>query len=167
MILTKKEILEKSKTWGLYFISLLYISMNAYLIKRDIYWGLLLPVAFILLYLYIFKLDIVLLLITFATPLAINLTNSEFGVAISFPTEPMMFGILILFLIKLLYEHAFDRVILRHPLTLLIILSLLWIFVTSMTSQLPSFPLNFSCHGYGLLSPFTSWPFTCSETSKM
>lgn len=154
MNLTGKEILEKSKTWGLYIICVLYIGLNAYLVKRDFYWGLLIPVFFILLYLYLYKLNIVLLLITFLTPVAINITNTEFGVAMSFPTEPMMFGILIIFLVKLFYEQAFDKTILKHPLTIFIILSLVWIFITSLTSEIPVVSFKFLVSRLWFVVPF-------------
>jgi len=154
MNLTGKEILERSKTWGLYIICILYIGLNAYLVKRDFYFGLLIPVFFILLYLFIYKLDIILLLITFLTPLAINLTYSDFGFAMSFPTEPMMVGVLIIFIIKLIYEHSFDKIILKHPLTILIILNLVWLFLTSLTSQIPLVSFKFLVARLWFVVPF-------------
>ena len=154
MNLTGKELLEKSKTWGLYIICILYIGLNAYLVGRDFYWGLVFPVFLILLYLYLYKLDIVLLLITFLTPLAITISDSEFGVAMSFPTEPMMFGILILFLIKLSYEHTFDKTILKHPLTIIIILNLVWIFITCLTSDIQIVSFKFLIARLWCVVPF-------------
>jgi putative inorganic carbon (hco3(-)) transporter len=154
MNLTGKEILEKSKTWGLYTICILYIILNTYLVKRDFYWGLLIPVFLIMLYLYIYKLDIVLLIITFLTPLSISMSNTDFGFAMSFPTEPMMFGIIIVFIIKLVYEHGFDRTILKHPLTIIIIMNLLWLFITSLTSQLPVVSFKFLVSRSWFVVPF-------------
>ncbi len=154
MNLTGKEILERSKTWGLYIICILYIGLNAYLVKRDFYWGLLIPVFVILLYLFIYKLDIILLLITFLTPLAINLTYSDYGVAVSVPTEPMMIGVLIIFIIKLINEQAFDKLILKHPLTIFIILNLVWLFITSLTSQIPLVSFKFLVSRLWFVVPF-------------
>jgi putative inorganic carbon (hco3(-)) transporter len=154
MNLKGKEILEKAKTWGLYIICILYIGLNTYLVKRDFYWGLLIPVGFIMLYLFIYKLDIILLLITFSTPLAISLTDTEFGIAISFPTEPLMFAVLIIFIIKLIYERAFDKEILKHPLTIVIILSLVWLFITSLTSEIPLVSFKFLIARLWFVVPF-------------
>jgi putative inorganic carbon (hco3(-)) transporter len=154
MNLTGKEILEKSKTWGLYIICILYIGFNAYLVRKDIYWGLLTPLFFVLLYLFLYKLDIILLLITFATPLAINLMSPEFGIAVSFPTEPMMFGILIIFIIKLIYEHTFDKTILKHPLTIIIILHLVWLLITCLTSEIPIVSFKFLIARLWFVIPF-------------
>ena len=154
MNLTGKEILERSKIWGLYIICILYIGINAYLVRREFYWGLLVPAFIILLYLFLYKLDIILLLITFMTPLAINLINPEFGVAVSFPTEPLMFGVLILFIIKLTFDRSFDKSIIRHPLSILIILDLVWILITCLTSQLPMVSFKFLIARLWFVVPF-------------
>jgi putative inorganic carbon (hco3(-)) transporter len=154
MNLTGKEVLEKAKTWGIYIICIAYILLNAYLVRRELYYGLLIPVFLILLYIYIYRLDIIILLITFCTPLAINLTDMEFGVGISVPTEPLMFGVLIIFVIKLIYERSFDMKILKHPITILILLNLTWIFITSMTSQLPLVSFKFLVARLWFVVPF-------------
>jgi putative inorganic carbon (hco3(-)) transporter len=154
MNLTGKDILEKSKTWFVYILCLTYIGLNAYLLRMDMYWGLLIPVMIIILYLYLYRLDIVLLLITFLTPVAVNLTDMEFGVGLSLPTEPLMFGVLIMFIIKLFYEKTFDRAILRHPLTVVIILDLVWIFITSLTSEIPLVSFKFLIARLWFVIPF-------------
>ena len=130
-------MLEKTKTTWVYLISALFIALNSYFMVRDLYWAMTIPVVLIILYFYIYKLDIILLLITLVTPFAINMTDSEFGVGISIPGEPLMLGVLIVFIIKLLYEDNYDKNILKHPLTIMIFINLAWLFITSLTSQLP------------------------------
>jgi O-antigen ligase len=104
---------------------------------RDIYWTLLIPFLAVILYLYFYSMDKILLLIVFFTPIAINMTDPQFGLGISLPTEPLMAGVLALFIIKLFYSNNYDRKILKHPLTIIIVLSLAWMFITSLTSQIP------------------------------
>ena len=104
---------------------------------RDIYWTLLIPFLAVILYLYFYSMDKILLLIVFFTPIAINMTDPQFGLGISLPTEPLMAGVLALFIIKLFYSNNYDRKILKHPLTIIIVLSLVWMFITSLTSQIP------------------------------
>ncbi len=123
-------------TW-VYLICGLFLAVNAYMMVRDLYWALLIPVGLLLVYLYFYRLDLVLFLVTFATPLAINATNMEYGIGISLPSEPLLFGILVMFLVKMVYEGKYDRNILRHPVTVIVTLSLVWMFITSLTSQLP------------------------------
>ena len=104
---------------------------------RDIYWTLLIPFLAVILYLYFYSMDKILLLIVFFTPIAINMPDPQFGLGISLPTEPLMAGVLALFIIKLFYSNNYDRKILKHPLTIIIVLSLAWMFITSLTSQIP------------------------------
>jgi len=130
-------LLERTKIRWVYAISVLFIALNVYFMLRDIYWTLLIPVFAMVVYLYFYSMDKILLLITFCTPIAINITDAQFGLGISLPTEPLMAGVLALFIIKLFYSNEYDRKILNHPLTIVILLSLAWMFITSLTSQIP------------------------------
>ncbi|MEI7663700.1 MAG: O-antigen ligase family protein [Bacteroidota bacterium] len=121
----------------LYVLSAIFIGLNCYFIYRDIYWLLLFPLFLVILYLYFYSLDKILLLIAFVTPVAINITQFEFNVGISLPSEPLMLGVLLIFIIKLFYDNNYDSRIWTHPLTFVIILQLVWMLVTSITSDLP------------------------------
>jgi len=59
------------------------------------------------------------------------------------PTEPLLAGLLVIFLIKLATDGSFDRRIMRHPVTIIILFQLLWIFVTSITSTMPGVSFKF------------------------
>ena len=147
-------MLEKTKTTWVYLISALFIALNSYFMVRDLYWAMTIPVVLIILYFYIYKLDIILLLITLVTPFAINMTDSEFGVGISIPGEPLMLGVLIVFIIKLLYEDNYDKNILKHPLTIMIFINLAWLFITSLTSQLPLVSFKYLAARLWFVVPF-------------
>ena len=81
-----------------------------------------------ILYLFFFSLDKILLLTTMLTPLAINIREFEFGFGISIPTEPLMAGMLLMFLLKLIFNNDFDKKIWSHPVTIVVLLQLLWMF---------------------------------------
>ncbi len=121
----------------LYVLSALFIGLNCYLVYREIYWLLLMPLFLVILYLYFFSLDKILLLITMVTPLAINFTQFEFNVGISVPSEPLMLGVLLMVVIKLFYNNDFDKKLWLHPMTLIIGLQLFWMLITSITSDIP------------------------------
>jgi O-antigen ligase len=145
---------DRAKIGWVYFICGLFIALNAYLMVRDLYWALLIPAGVVLVYLYFYHLDWILLLITFLTPVAVNITNVEFGLGLSVPTEPLMFGVLVMFAVKLIYEDKYDSSILRHPVTILILADLAWIFITSLTSQLPVVSFKFFLARLWFLVPF-------------
>ncbi|MCK9218999.1 MAG: O-antigen ligase family protein [Bacteroidales bacterium] len=121
----------------LYVICAVFIGFNCYYVYREIYWLLLLPIFLVILYLYFFSLDKILFLITFLTPIAINITQFDFNVGISIPSEPLMFGVLLIFIVKMVYDNNLDGKIWRHPLTLIIGLQLVWMLITCFTSQIP------------------------------
>lgn len=106
------------------------------MIYNEIYWGSLLPVALILLGISLLALDKLLLLIVFFTPLSVNLEQLEFGLGLSLPTEPLMFGAMIIFLIRTFYERDFDNRVLRHPVTIAVFIYLFWLSFTVITSEL-------------------------------
>ena len=145
---------ERAKLLWVYGASAAFIAVNAYLFLHDNLWGLAVPFVLLLLILYIFSLDNILLLITFLTPLAINLKDAEFGIGISLPSEPLMFGVLLLFFLKLLHERFYDHQIMKHPVTIAIIINLIWIFITCFTSELPIVSIKFMIARLWFVIPF-------------
>src|SRR5512147_3036554 len=93
------SLLQKYKVWVVYLLSFTYIAINAYLIYLNIWWSLMLPGFLVLLWLYFYRLDIILMLITLSTPVAINVIEYELGAGLSLPTEPLLFGVLVLFIL--------------------------------------------------------------------
>ncbi len=128
--------------------------LNAYLMIRDVYWALFIPLLLIILFMFFYSMDKILLLVAFLTPLAINMQDSDFGIGISLPTEPLLFGVLLIFIVRLLYQNEYDKNILKHPLTVIIILDLVWIFITSLTSQVPLVSFKFLIARLWFVIPF-------------
>ena len=121
----------------LYVLSAIFIGLNCYLVYREIYWLIFFPLFLVIIYLYFYSLDKILLLITALTPVAINITQFEFNVGVSMPSEPLMLGVLLLFIIKLFYSKQVDNKIWKHPVTIVIGLQLMWMLITSITSDMP------------------------------
>lgn len=144
---------DKKLIW-VYFISAIFIAINIYLIVKEFYWFSLLPVALLIVVLFFFSLDKVLYLIIFATPLAINLRDYEQQLSLSLPTEPLLFAVLIIFIIKLLFERKYDSKILKHPVTVLIVFYLLWMLLTSLTSEMPLVSFKYFIARLWFIIPF-------------
>lgn len=146
---------EKAKIVWVYLITALFLVVNFYFIlQKDVYWFFLLPVALVILVYYLISLDKILLFITFLTPFAIELRDVEGGLGVSLPTEPLMFGVLLLFIINLLFEQRYDRKISNHPISYIIYLSLFWILFTSMTSELPLVSFKYLLSRLWFVIPF-------------
>jgi O-antigen ligase len=121
----------------LYGICALFIALNIVFIANKFFWFPLVPVALLIVALAIYRIDILMLVVVFFTPLAINLHNPEFNVGLSLPVEPLMFGLMLIFFAKLIYERTFDKRILYHPVTIFLIINLAWMFITCISSTMP------------------------------
>ena len=134
----------KSKIAWLYIIAALFVAVGMFLVvKKNTYLFFALPVVLGVLLLYIFSLDKVLLLTAFTVPLSVNLKALEAGLAISLPAEPLLMGILVLFVAKMLYDGKFDRRISRHPIAIVIYCMFAWMLVTTITSEMPVVSIKF------------------------
>ena len=128
------------KIASLYLIVTLFIAVSLYLVvEKSVYLMYALPILLVVLMLYFFSYDKVLFLIAFLTPLSINLEGLglNIGLSLSVPVEPLLFGVLFFFIAKLLYEKNFDNKIARHPISIVIYIMLIWILITTITSELP------------------------------
>jgi putative inorganic carbon (hco3(-)) transporter len=149
-----KSVLAKTKVKWFYLLSGIFILLNSLLIVKEVYFGILIPVIIIVGLMYIFWLDKLLLFIVFLTPLAINIVDSEIGFGVSIPTEPLLVGILLLFFLKTIFNGNYDRKILSHPVSWSIYLSLFWILITSITSELPLVSFKFLFARLWFVIPF-------------
>lgn len=129
-----------------YIVSALFILLNAYFIveKHSMIINAL-PLALGIVLLAIYSFDKLLYLVVFFSPLSLPLTYFMPGLSFDMflPTEPLLFGLLLIFVIKYVAAGQFDRDILRHPVSLSIYFSLFWILVTSLTSTMPVVSLKF------------------------
>ncbi|MDP2113458.1 MAG: O-antigen ligase family protein, partial [Bacteroidota bacterium] len=120
--------------------SALFILLNAYFLVQKhsmIFNAMPLILGIILLAIYAF--DKLLYLIVFFTPLSLPLSEIMPGLSFNMflPTEPLLFGILLLFILKFVSTGKFDRDIMWHPVTLAIYFSLFWMLLTTFTSTMP------------------------------
>lgn len=132
------------KTAALYIIVALFVAIGLYfVVKKDTYLAFALPAVVGILLLYVFSLDKVLLLISLLTPLSINIETVAGGLAVSLPSEPLLAGVLVLFVAKYLYERKFDFKISTHPISIVIYIMFIWMCITTITSEMPIVSLKF------------------------
>jgi len=70
------------------------------------------------------------------TPLSINLAKTSLGIGVSLPSEPLMFGIMLLFFFHLITGNDIDKKILIHPVSIVILIHLSWMLITTITSTM-------------------------------
>ena len=124
-------------------IGILFSLLNVGFVVTENFWGLLLPLGLALVAAIVLALDKVLLFLVFSTPLSIFYFNPNLHVGFTLPTEPILFGIMILFFVKLLYEGRFAPEVVWHPISVVILINLFWILFTSFSSTLPFVSFKF------------------------
>ncbi|MFZ6051901.1 O-antigen ligase family protein [Halocola ammonii] len=136
----------KQRTNWLYALGLLFALANGVFIALEFYYFALLPLVMLVLWAAFMRLDLLLLFVVFSTPLSLNLEELDLGhldIGFYLPTEPLLFGILILFIFKLLYGKSIDPKIFKHPVSLAIYGYLTWMFLTCITSTMPLVSFKF------------------------
>lgn len=128
-----------------YLTSFLFVAINLVFIAYDFYYFAFLPVILLFVFAAFVSLDKTLLAVVFFTPLSVPLDYFFKGIPVnlSLPTEPLLIGILCLFIFKLLLDGNFDRKILLHPVSIAIYIHLFWVFITSLTSTMPLVSFKF------------------------
>jgi len=146
---------DKLKIVWVYALTALFLLVNFYLVvQKDFFWLFLLPVVLIVIYYYLIALDKIILLITFLTPFAVNISDLEMGLGLSLPTEPLMFGVVLIFIANLIFENKYDGKLAKHPISYVIYLSLFWIFFTALTSELPVVSFKYLLSRLWFVIPF-------------
>jgi O-antigen ligase len=129
-VLSKKQIIL------FYIIAIVFVVANCFfIVKQNSYIAYLFPILLLLLF---FPIDKLLLLSVFFVPFSVHITYFfDFGANLDVPTEPIFIIILVIFLLKLIFEKKHSYALLKHPVSLSIIAFLAWNFLTSFTSSMP------------------------------
>lgn len=91
------------------------------------------------------KLELLLLIVVFFTPLSVLLSEfiGDTPVDLSVPTEPILAGILLIYILKVSSGQTLEKKILMHPISIAVCINLFWIFFTSISSSLPMVSVKF------------------------
>ncbi len=137
------ELTEVRKRNIILGISALFIIVNSILIAVEVYWFTLFPAAILLLMFYFLSMEKIFLLVTFLVPLSVVIDFKDFGLSLSVPTEPLLIGMLLILLLKFFHRDPFNRRVWSHPVSIIIILQIVWMVMTSITSEIPLVSFKF------------------------
>jgi O-antigen ligase len=117
---------------------IIYLAADMVLTGREIYVLNLLPVLILIIYLTLARLDQMYFIVIFLTPLSVQLIDFLPSSSVDFwiPTEPLLFGIMIVFYYKIVLDRSLDARIINHPVTFAILFNLFWLLFTSVTSTM-------------------------------
>lgn len=148
------SITDSGKLKYVMLASTLFVVLNTYFIALEQFWFMALPAVLLAIVTAFLALEYLMLFIVFATPFSVLLQQYDFGVALYLPTEPLLFGVMIIYILRLFYEGKVDYRITLHPVTLAILFNLFWIFITCITSSLPLVSWKFLLSRLWLVIPF-------------
>ena len=113
----------------------------------------LVPLGLLVVWLFVQRLETGLLCMALLTPFAINMALFP-GMELSMPVEPMMILFTFIFLFRVLLQRSYDIHILRHPVSIAVIASLIWMLVTASTSQIPWVSIKYFLSRLWFVIPF-------------
>lgn len=127
------------KEHTIFLASLAFVLLNVVLMAGEFYWLSALPIVLLLVWAMFTAVDRLLYFIAFATPLSINLEELDIGgIGVSLPTEPLMVGLTVLYLLRLAMDGSIlDRSVLKHPITQIMLFQTAWMALCAFTSSMP------------------------------
>ncbi len=128
-----------------FFVSSIFLLCLTYFISRENFILFLCPFVLSVFYLAIWRIRYLFYTVIFFTPFSMSL--QELGVDfngfdMAFPTEPILLGFVILVMLNIIYRFHLFKQIIKHPVFTIMMLYLLWMFVTCLTSTMPQTSLK-------------------------
>ena len=128
---------------GALIASGLFIVLSLVAIFFENWYIFLLPTVLFVTYLAIYHTKFVFLFLLFATPLSINIEEYVDGFGLFLPTEPLLFGLMLLLLMYQLRSHIVPNYVFRNEISWAIVIYLGWIFISACTSSHPLVSFKF------------------------
>jgi O-antigen ligase len=114
-----------------------YLVLSLYFIWQDQAYLSLFPIGLIAIYFAIYYSEWAFLSIAFLTPLSINIEDWTDSFGLFIPTEPLLFGFMLLFIMLQFRKPIIQPEIWKNPIIWAAGFYLFWIFITSITSTHP------------------------------
>ncbi|KWW29754.1 MAG: Lipid A core--O-antigen ligase-like protein [bacterium P3] len=134
-------------------VAIVYMVATAVALYQDQMWPLLIPVAAAAIALCVTRIEETLVFIAFCTPFAIDVAVYD-GMELSVPTEPLMILVSAVFLFRVLAVRTYDKALLRHPVSVLLLLSLGWMLATALVSNDTAVSLKYLAARLWFVIPF-------------
>jgi putative inorganic carbon (hco3(-)) transporter len=127
----------------LFILTIAFCSISLFFVWKESWYFSLLPIVLLAIYSTIFFTEQTFLALFFFVPLSVNIEEYTDNLGLFIPTEPMLFGLMILLIINQLKNPVFPKFLSNHNLIWAIIFYLIWIFITSITSSNPLVSFKF------------------------
>ena len=116
-------------------IGLFYIAFTSYFITQNQAYFALSSIGLLAIYFAVYQVEKSFLALAFLTPLSVNIEEFTESVGLFIPTEPLLFGMLLLLLLQEIKRPFVPKYIWRHPIVLAVALYLVWLFMSTIGSS--------------------------------
>lgn len=146
----------KNKILIYYISAFIVLALAAFFVSIERYYFAAIPFGIAILIIALYSLDNLMYVIAFLTPLSVQLRFfADVDNDLSLPIEPIIIGIFLLTLYKLVFErNSFNKKLLTHPVSIAIYINLIWIAITSLTSTMPLVSWKFTISRMWFLAAF-------------
>lgn len=131
------------KNSGVLLAGTFFLMFSAYLIMSNKIELFVLPLGLLAVYFAIFQTQYVFISLFLLTPLSVNIEEYVDGFGLYLPTEPLLFGLMLLLLMQQIKYKVFPDYLWRNQIVWAVGFYLTWVFITSITSELPIVSLKF------------------------
>jgi putative inorganic carbon (hco3(-)) transporter len=121
----------------LYGLSTLYAFLTLFFVWNDQAYFSLASLGLLAIFAAIFYTDWTFLFLAFATPLSINIEEYTEGFGLFLPTEPLLFGLMVLLIFLHIQKGIFPMEIWKNPIIWAVSFYFFWVLITSVTSSAP------------------------------
>lgn len=134
---------DKKKLFWLYGSSLFFIIAGIVGTIFEFEYVYLFPALLLIALLATLSLDKLVFLSAILVPPSINFQDIGLGLGMILPSEPLIIGIFLLGIFKFLIEENYDKKIIKHPISIAIIIYLGWMAICIGPSSMPLVSLKF------------------------
>jgi len=138
------KILNK-ENFLVYLFAFIFITINTILIANEVFIAIIIPFALVIALLAFLSLDKLFYIAVFFTPLSLSISYlfDDFGVNLFLPSEPLLIGISIIYILKVLIEKKIEKKLILHPVSISIYFYVFWLIITTITSSMPIVSIKF------------------------
>ncbi len=121
---------------------LVYAILNAFFTVEESYHLLILPLLVGIFFLLVSYPKFLFFIVVIITPFSFLLHLGD-QLTIAFPTEPIIWSLMTLYLLQQIVQTTIDKRIIKHPLTLIVVFHFAWMFIACFTSTMPLVSFKF------------------------
>lgn len=152
-------------------LALMAVILTIFFIKKDEWhFALLIPAALCFVYWFIFKLDILFLILAFTVPASATLEMlhiyNPLGFEVALPSEPILIALLAVSVYKLIFYFNQFKALLKHPVFISIVFYIATIVFTTITSSMHLVSFKFILSRLWLMIPCLVFGFLMFQNKK-